>query len=264
MRISGRGRSSRSGRSRAHDGRSSCCSRRSSEDPNYALAYSMMADLQAVLMDARNAPHDKLLAEADRYASQAVALSPDLPDAQLSVGCGAAGAVAVDRGPDGVPPRPRAGAAIGPRPSVVRRSAAAVRALRPEPRSLPPQHRHRPVRLPGTVRVRPRLVPCRPPPGRGRPARSAAGAEGSARRAYEPRPGLRLSGAGAPRGRRSLSPQGPRAERDHPPPGAHEQRRRRDPDRRHGRRRSPGAISRTRPARRRSWRASSRVAPLDA
>ena len=57
-----------------------------SEDPNYALAYSMMADLQAVLMDARNAPHDKLLAEADRYASQAVGLSPDLADAQLSVG----------------------------------------------------------------------------------------------------------------------------------------------------------------------------------
>ena len=56
------------------------------EDPNYALAYSMMADVQAVLMDARNARHDTLLAEADRYASQAVALGPDLPDAQLSVG----------------------------------------------------------------------------------------------------------------------------------------------------------------------------------
>ena len=57
-----------------------------SEDPNYALAYSMMADLQAVLMDARKAPHAELLAEADRYANQAVGLSPDLPDAQLSVG----------------------------------------------------------------------------------------------------------------------------------------------------------------------------------
>jgi serine/threonine-protein kinase len=55
------------------------------DDPNYALAYSMMADLQGVLMDARNAPHARLLDEADRYASLAVALSPDLPDAQLSV-----------------------------------------------------------------------------------------------------------------------------------------------------------------------------------
>jgi eukaryotic-like serine/threonine-protein kinase len=55
------------------------------EDPNYALAYSLMADLQGVLMDARNAPHATLLEDADRYASQAVALGPGLPDAQLSI-----------------------------------------------------------------------------------------------------------------------------------------------------------------------------------
>ena len=55
------------------------------DDPNYALAYSVMADLQVVFMDARNAPHARILEEADRYASQAVALSPDLPDAQLSL-----------------------------------------------------------------------------------------------------------------------------------------------------------------------------------
>ena len=41
-------------------------------------------------MDVAQAPHDTLLAEADRYASQAVALQPDLPDAPAVGGCGAA------------------------------------------------------------------------------------------------------------------------------------------------------------------------------
>ena len=56
------------------------------EDPNYAAAYSTLADVQGVLMDLHYAPHDKLIREAERYVEQAVALDPDLPDVQLSLG----------------------------------------------------------------------------------------------------------------------------------------------------------------------------------
>jgi eukaryotic-like serine/threonine-protein kinase len=54
-------------------------------DPNFALAYALMADLQGVLMDNRTASHARFIEEADRYASLAVALQPDLADAQLSL-----------------------------------------------------------------------------------------------------------------------------------------------------------------------------------
>jgi TolB-like protein/Flp pilus assembly protein TadD len=56
------------------------------EDPNYAVAYATLADVQGVLMDLHYAPQATLLAEAERYASQAVALRPDVPDVQLTLG----------------------------------------------------------------------------------------------------------------------------------------------------------------------------------
>ena len=264
-RISGRGRSSRSGR-----------------EPSARQALELLqqavkrgSELRARLFDdGRSAgrAHGRAQCAARQAARGSGPLrQPGGGDQSRPARRPAVGRVRCGRRSGGGPrPRRRTSApsssraAIRPRPSVVRRSAAAVRALRPEPRSLPPQHRHRPVRLPGTVRVRPRLVPCRPPPGRGRPARSAPRAEGSARRAYEPRPGLCVSGAALPRGRRSLLRKAleqseiiRRQERTR-------QRRRRDTRSPTWWRRSPGAISRTRPARRRSWRASSRAAPLDA
>lgn len=54
-------------------------------DPSFAAAYAALADLQQVLMDLHYAPHDQLLTEAERYISQAVALDPNLPEAQLSL-----------------------------------------------------------------------------------------------------------------------------------------------------------------------------------
>lgn len=54
-------------------------------DPNFAAAYATLADVQQVLMEQHYAPHDRLLADAERYAVTAVALDPNLPDAQLSV-----------------------------------------------------------------------------------------------------------------------------------------------------------------------------------
>jgi tetratricopeptide (TPR) repeat protein len=54
-------------------------------DPNYASAYAALADVQGVLMDVRYAPHRELLERAEHYAAQAVALAPDLPDAQVSL-----------------------------------------------------------------------------------------------------------------------------------------------------------------------------------
>jgi eukaryotic-like serine/threonine-protein kinase len=55
------------------------------DDPNFAPAYASLADVQFVLMDFHYAPHDVLMEEAERYASQAVAVDPALPDAQLSL-----------------------------------------------------------------------------------------------------------------------------------------------------------------------------------
>ncbi len=54
-------------------------------DPNFALAYALMADVQGTLMDTRKTSHARFIDEADRYASQAVALQPDLAEAQLSL-----------------------------------------------------------------------------------------------------------------------------------------------------------------------------------
>jgi TolB-like protein/Tfp pilus assembly protein PilF len=54
-------------------------------DPKYAAPHAALADVQAVLMDVHYAPHDHLLAEADREATTAVALDPDLPEAQMSL-----------------------------------------------------------------------------------------------------------------------------------------------------------------------------------
>jgi tetratricopeptide (TPR) repeat protein len=56
------------------------------DDPNFALAYSLMADLQGVLMDARTAPHRVLVERAERFARQAVALDPELADGHVSLG----------------------------------------------------------------------------------------------------------------------------------------------------------------------------------
>lgn len=54
-------------------------------DPNFAAAYATLADVHSVLMDVHYAPHDQLLRDAEGYASQAVALDPGLPDAQLAL-----------------------------------------------------------------------------------------------------------------------------------------------------------------------------------
>jgi serine/threonine protein kinase/tetratricopeptide (TPR) repeat protein len=55
------------------------------QDKNFAAAYAALADLQLSLMDIHYAPHDQLLADAERYALQAVALDPNLLEAQLSL-----------------------------------------------------------------------------------------------------------------------------------------------------------------------------------
>jgi serine/threonine-protein kinase len=55
------------------------------EDPNFALAYALMADVQGVLMDGRSAAHVRFIDEADRYAVQAVALQSDLADGHLAL-----------------------------------------------------------------------------------------------------------------------------------------------------------------------------------
>ncbi len=54
-------------------------------DPQFAAPYTGLADVQAVLMDLHQAPHGQLLSDADRYASEAVAIDPNLPEAQLSL-----------------------------------------------------------------------------------------------------------------------------------------------------------------------------------
>jgi TolB-like protein len=54
-------------------------------DPRFAAAFSMLADVHGVLMDLHPAPHDTLIAQVEQYADQAVALDPDLPEAQLSL-----------------------------------------------------------------------------------------------------------------------------------------------------------------------------------
>src|SRR5262249_41744527 len=54
-------------------------------DPNFAAAYATLADIHGVLMDSHYAPHDRLLADAEHYAILAVAIDPNLPDAQLSL-----------------------------------------------------------------------------------------------------------------------------------------------------------------------------------
>jgi eukaryotic-like serine/threonine-protein kinase len=55
-------------------------------DPNYALAYAALADVQGILMDLHHAPHAPLILEAEKYIEQAVALDPDEPDVQFSLG----------------------------------------------------------------------------------------------------------------------------------------------------------------------------------
>lgn len=54
-------------------------------DPRFAAAYATLADVHGVLMDLHYAPHSQLIAEAERYADQAVTLDPDLPEAQLTL-----------------------------------------------------------------------------------------------------------------------------------------------------------------------------------
>jgi eukaryotic-like serine/threonine-protein kinase len=54
-------------------------------DPQFAAPYATLADLQQLLMDLHYAPHDELLRKAETYAERAVALDPNLPDAQLSL-----------------------------------------------------------------------------------------------------------------------------------------------------------------------------------
>jgi len=54
-------------------------------DASFAAPYATLADLQGVFMDLHTAPHSQLLAQADDYASRAVALDPNLPDAQLAL-----------------------------------------------------------------------------------------------------------------------------------------------------------------------------------
>ena len=54
-------------------------------DPQFAAAYAMLADVHGVLMDLHYAPHSSLIAETERYVNQAIALDPDLPEAQLSL-----------------------------------------------------------------------------------------------------------------------------------------------------------------------------------
>ncbi len=54
-------------------------------DPAFAASYAGLADAQSVLMDLHHAPHDKLLADREQYANQAVALDPTLPETQLAL-----------------------------------------------------------------------------------------------------------------------------------------------------------------------------------
>jgi tetratricopeptide (TPR) repeat protein/TolB-like protein/tRNA A-37 threonylcarbamoyl transferase component Bud32 len=54
-------------------------------DPRFAAAYSTLADVHGVLMDLHYKPHNELIADAERYADQAVAIDPDLPEAQLTL-----------------------------------------------------------------------------------------------------------------------------------------------------------------------------------
>ena len=54
-------------------------------DPRLAAVYATLADVHQVLMDLHDKPHNELIAEAERYADQAVALDPDSPEAQLTL-----------------------------------------------------------------------------------------------------------------------------------------------------------------------------------
>lgn len=54
-------------------------------DPQFAAPHATLADINAVLMDLQYGSHDVLLAEADRYASQALALDPESAEAALSL-----------------------------------------------------------------------------------------------------------------------------------------------------------------------------------
>jgi len=55
------------------------------EDPNFALAYSAMADVQQLLMDFSYAPLQQLANRAREYAERAVSLGPNLPEAHTSL-----------------------------------------------------------------------------------------------------------------------------------------------------------------------------------
>jgi TolB-like protein/tetratricopeptide (TPR) repeat protein len=54
-------------------------------DPHFAAPYAGLADVQSALMDLHHAPHGQLLSDAERYAMEAVAIDPNLPEAQLSL-----------------------------------------------------------------------------------------------------------------------------------------------------------------------------------
>jgi serine/threonine protein kinase len=54
-------------------------------DPSFAGAYAALADVQGVLMDLHYRPHGELIDAAERFSTHAVALDPNLPDAQLSL-----------------------------------------------------------------------------------------------------------------------------------------------------------------------------------
>jgi tetratricopeptide (TPR) repeat protein len=54
-------------------------------DPGFARAYAGLADVHSGLMNVHHAKHDALLAERERYAMQAVAVDPNLAEAQLAL-----------------------------------------------------------------------------------------------------------------------------------------------------------------------------------
>ena len=55
------------------------------QDPNFAVAYALLADVQGTLMDSRTGSHLPYIEEAERYAVQAVALQPELADGHLAL-----------------------------------------------------------------------------------------------------------------------------------------------------------------------------------
>lgn len=55
-------------------------------DPQFALAYSALADVQQILLAYNEGDTQRLMATAHQYADRAVALDPSLPDAHASLG----------------------------------------------------------------------------------------------------------------------------------------------------------------------------------